>query len=93
MYEEAIQTVTTVRDFSHVFDAYAQCEENLIGARIESTAELGPTEEGGDVCKFCNIDFFLICTRKLSSLEYLVTSIIQTYISRTRSEPRKCVAL
>uniref|UniRef100_A0A8C4QSM6 XPA binding protein 2 n=1 Tax=Eptatretus burgeri TaxID=7764 RepID=A0A8C4QSM6_EPTBU len=45
VYEEAIQTVTTVRDFSHVFDAYAQCEENLIGARIESTAELGPTEE------------------------------------------------
>ena len=46
IYEEAIQTVTTVRDFGQVFDAYAQFEESMIGAKMETTAEMGPSEEG-----------------------------------------------
>ena len=46
IYEEAIQTVTTVRDFGQVFDAYAQFEESMIGAKMETTAEMGPNEEG-----------------------------------------------
>ncbi|XP_013420306.1 pre-mRNA-splicing factor SYF1 [Lingula anatina] len=45
IYEEAIQTVLTVRDFTQVFDAYAQFEESMISARMETTAEIGPTEE------------------------------------------------
>ena len=36
----------TVRDFTQVFDAFAQFEESMISARMEATAELGPTEEG-----------------------------------------------
>lgn len=47
IYEEAIQTVTTVRDFGQVFDAYAQFEESMINAKMETTAEMGPSEEGG----------------------------------------------
>lgn len=47
IYEEAIQTVITVRDFTQVFDAYAQFEESMISAKMETTVELGPTEEGG----------------------------------------------
>lgn len=35
-YEEAILTVKTVRDFSQVFDAYAQSEEALINLTMES---------------------------------------------------------
>ena len=35
IYEEAIQTVTTVRDFSQVFDAYAQFEELSLGKLME----------------------------------------------------------
>ncbi|CAH1785851.1 unnamed protein product [Owenia fusiformis] len=45
VYEEAIQSVITVRDFSQVFDAYAQFEESMFSAKMETSAELGPTEE------------------------------------------------
>ncbi len=46
MYEEAIQTVVTVRDFTQVFDAYAQFEETMIAETMESSAEKGPSEDG-----------------------------------------------
>ncbi len=36
VYEEAIQTVTTVRDFTHVFDAYAQFEELSLAKIMET---------------------------------------------------------
>lgn len=39
-------TVVTVRDFTQVFDAYAQFEKSMISAKMETTSELGPTEEG-----------------------------------------------
>ncbi|XP_077986681.1 pre-mRNA-splicing factor SYF1-like [Glandiceps talaboti] len=45
IYEEAIQTVTTVRDFTQVFDAYAQFEESMISAKMETSAELGQGED------------------------------------------------
>lgn len=46
VYEEAILTVVTVRDFTQVFDSYAQFEENMIAAKMETTAEMGQDEEG-----------------------------------------------
>ena len=46
VYEEAIETVITVRDFTQVFDAYAQFCETLISTKMESTAEAGPTDDG-----------------------------------------------
>lgn len=47
IYEEAIQTVTTVRDFTQVFDAYAQFEELSLSKRMEEVAKnLNPSEEG-----------------------------------------------
>ena len=46
IYEESIQTVTTVRDFGQVFDAYAQFEESMINAKMETTAEMGATDDG-----------------------------------------------
>merc|ERR550519_151305 len=39
VYEEAIQTVTTVRDFTQVFDAYAQFEELSLSKKMEELAE------------------------------------------------------
>nr|XP_033771915.1 pre-mRNA-splicing factor SYF1 isoform X2 [Geotrypetes seraphini] len=45
VYEEAIQTVMTVRDFTQVFDSYAQFEESMIAAKMETTSELGKEEE------------------------------------------------
>ena len=46
MYEEAIETVVTVRDFTQVFDAYAQFYETVISAKMEATTADCPTEEG-----------------------------------------------
>ena len=53
VYEEAIQTVTTVRDFGQVFDVYAQFEESMISAKMETAAEMGTSEEGVCVGVFC----------------------------------------
>lgn len=40
IYEEAIETVTTVRDFTQVFDAYAQFEELSLSKRMEEVAKM-----------------------------------------------------
>lgn len=45
IYEEAIQTVITVRDFTQVFDACAQFEKTMIAAQMETMEEEGATEE------------------------------------------------
>ncbi|XP_018424078.1 PREDICTED: pre-mRNA-splicing factor SYF1 [Nanorana parkeri] len=45
VYEEAIQTVTTVRDFTQVFDSYAQFEESVIAAKMETVSEMGKEED------------------------------------------------
>ncbi|XP_054157730.1 pre-mRNA-splicing factor syf1 homolog [Oppia nitens] len=37
IYEEALLSVTTIKDFSQVFDAYAQSEEQLIKATMDMT--------------------------------------------------------
>lgn len=49
IYEEAIQTVTTVRDFTQVFDAYAQFEEISLSKRMEEVANSGGGNEENDV--------------------------------------------
>ncbi|ERE75486.1 pre-mRNA-splicing factor SYF1-like protein [Cricetulus griseus] len=41
VYEEAVRTVMTVRDFTQVFDSYAQFEESMIAAKMETASELG----------------------------------------------------
>ncbi|XP_068280688.1 pre-mRNA-splicing factor SYF1 isoform X1 [Nyctibius grandis] len=45
VYEEAVQTVMTVRDFTQVFDSYARFEESVIAAKMETAAELGRDED------------------------------------------------
>ena len=45
--------MTTVRDFGQVFDAYAQFEESMISAKMETAAEMGASEEGVCVGVFC----------------------------------------
>jgi pre-mRNA-splicing factor SYF1 len=39
IFEEAIESVLTVRDFTQVFDAYAQSEEGLISALMNKSNE------------------------------------------------------
>lgn len=62
IYEEAIQTVTTVRDFTQVFDAYAQFEELSLSKRMEDVANDPDSTEEDD------IDIEL----RLSRFEYLM---------------------
>ncbi|CAF1091134.1 unnamed protein product, partial [Didymodactylos carnosus] len=45
VFEEAIEAVLTVRDFTQVFDAYAQSEEGLISALMEKSNEEEVTED------------------------------------------------
>ncbi|XP_072936956.1 pre-mRNA-splicing factor syf1 homolog [Epargyreus clarus] len=62
IYEEAIQTVTTVRDFTQVFDAYAQFEELSLSKKMEEVAKkTHPTEDD-------DIDLEL----RLARFEYLM---------------------
>lgn len=62
IYEEAIQTVTTVRDFTQVFDEYAQFEELSLNKRMEQVANDEDANEEDD------IDVEL----RLSRFEYLM---------------------
>lgn len=39
IYEEAIDTVTMVRDFTQIFDAFAQFEETTLSAKMEAVSE------------------------------------------------------
>jgi pre-mRNA-splicing factor SYF1 len=41
IYEEALASVSTVRDFSVVFDAYSQFEESMITAKM---SQAGPAD-------------------------------------------------
>lgn len=49
IYEEAIATVTTVRDFTQIFDAYAQFEELSLTRRMEEVAQLTKPTEDDDI--------------------------------------------
>lgn len=46
VYEEAMCTVLTVRDFAIVFDAYTQLEESVIAAKIAEDDDEGDDEDG-----------------------------------------------
>lgn len=49
IYEEAIQTVRTVRDFTQVFDEYAQFEEVSLNKRMEMVANDPNATEEDDI--------------------------------------------
>lgn len=67
MYEEAILTVVTVRDFTQVFDSYAQFEESMIAAKMETTSELGQDEDG---------ERFFLRTLKQINLDVSLTEML-----------------
>jgi pre-mRNA-splicing factor SYF1 len=51
VFEEGITTVMTVRDFTQIFDSYAEFEESVIGRLMEvasARAEQGETDEDAD---------------------------------------------
>jgi pre-mRNA-splicing factor SYF1 len=48
VYEEGIETVHTVRDFTMIFDAYTRFEEAMVSAKMEMTANDGSDDEDDD---------------------------------------------
>lgn len=64
IYEEAIQTVTTVRDFTQVFDAYAQFEELSLSTRMEDAAAAAASTNSDEI----DVDIEL----RLGRFEYLM---------------------
>lgn len=49
IYEEAVQTVTTVRDFTQVFDAYAQFEELSLSRRMEEVSKITEPSDNDNI--------------------------------------------
>jgi pre-mRNA-splicing factor SYF1 len=48
VYEEGVESVSTVRDFSLIFDAYAQFEESVISAKMEAGEDEDEDEDADD---------------------------------------------
>ncbi|KAI9328612.1 hypothetical protein BDR26DRAFT_786029, partial [Obelidium mucronatum] len=69
VYEEAIVKVSTVRDFTMVFDAYAEFEESVISARMEEIADLEGNE---DVSPEDKADLEVDVDMRLARLEKLM---------------------
>ena len=46
IYEEGMTKVLTVRDFTQIFDAYSQFEENLISDLMDQANKEGLDEDG-----------------------------------------------
>jgi pre-mRNA-splicing factor SYF1 len=64
IFEEALSSVTTVKDFSVIFDAYIKIEESVLSAKLrlmnEDASDGNEVEESGDV------------DMRLARLEYLM---------------------
>lgn len=90
IYEEAIQTVTTVRDFTQVFDAYAQFEELSLSKRMEEVSKLtAPSDDD-------NIDLELRLARFENLMErrlLLLNSVLLRQNPHNVSEWHKRVKL
>ena len=53
VYDEAIQNVVTVRDFSIVFDAYVLFEESVLNAKINLRQEIDSEAAAGKGACYC----------------------------------------
>jgi pre-mRNA-splicing factor SYF1 len=56
VYEEAVATVPTVRDFALVFDAYAKMEESVIAVALERQSRKKPKQTGATVQADAELD-------------------------------------
>eukprot|EP01028_Stygiella_incarcerata_P005790 TRINITY_DN2401_c0_g1_i1.p1 TRINITY_DN2401_c0_g1~~TRINITY_DN2401_c0_g1_i1.p1 ORF type:complete len:897 (+),score=245.17 TRINITY_DN2401_c0_g1_i1:73-2691(+) len=71
VFEEGMDTVTTVHDFSIIFDAYTATEEGILTAKMEGLDEEKGSEEedGNDDLEFSNSDDV---DMRLARLEHLM---------------------
>ena len=63
IYEEAIQTVITVRDFTIIFDAYSKFEESILTAKMQMMSESDAAE---DASLYSDVEL------RMARLEYIM---------------------
>ncbi|KAG0242228.1 Pre-mRNA-splicing factor SYF1 [Actinomortierella wolfii] len=74
VYEEALRSVMTVRDFTQVFDAYAEFEESVISAKMEAAEE---AEEQGEQVDQLELDMRLMRLERLMERRpFLVNDVL-----------------
>ncbi|KAI8605746.1 hypothetical protein EDD21DRAFT_110303, partial [Dissophora ornata] len=74
VYEEAVTSVMTVRDFTQVFDAYAEFEESVISAKMEA-AEVAEAE--GEEVDQMDLDMRLMRLERLMERRpFLVNEVL-----------------
>lgn len=93
IFEEAITTATTVRDFTLVFDSYVEFEESIIGSLTESEAERA---EKGIINEDAEFDLEIRMMRFEHLMErrpFLINDVILRQNPNNVSEWKKRVAL
>jgi len=84
IFEEGINTVLTVRDFSMIFDAYTQFEETMISAKMEEDGDEEEKDEGEDELEVEGDDLEL----RLARLQFLLDRRAELLCSvRLRQNP------
>lgn len=93
VFEEGITTVMTVRDFTIIFDTYAEAEETLIGIKMEEAAARsakGQADEGADL----DLDIRMMRFEQLMDRRpFLVNDVLLRQNPHSVSEWEKRVAL
>ncbi|KAK9729646.1 pre-mRNA-splicing factor syf1 [Basidiobolus ranarum] len=93
VYEEGINSVMTVRDFTQVFDAYAEFEESVITSKMELVAERAEDGEQ-DPEEDLDLDLRLMRFEKLMDRRpFLVNDVLLRQNPNNVSEWEKRVAL
>lgn len=93
IFEEAITTATTVRDFTLVFDSYVEFEESIIGSLTESEAERA---EKGIINEDAEFDLEIRMMRFEHLMErrpFLINDVILRQNPNNVSEWKKRIAL
>ncbi|KAI2463244.1 TPR-like protein [Annulohypoxylon bovei var. microspora] len=93
IFEEGITTVMTVRDFTLIFDSYAEFEESIIGALMELASERA---EGGKVDEDADFDLDIRMMRFEQLMDrrpFLLNDVLLRQNPNTVPEWEKRVAL
>jgi pre-mRNA-splicing factor SYF1 len=70
IYEEALNSVTTVRDFSIIFDSFVKVEESVLTAKMSMIDE--DAEDGGEEDQAASAEEASEVEMRLARLEYLM---------------------
>ncbi|KAI1089090.1 TPR-like protein [Rostrohypoxylon terebratum] len=93
IFEEGITTVMTVRDFTLIFDSYAEFEESIIGALMELASERTETGKVDEDADF-DLDIRMMRFEQLMDRRpFLLNDVLLRQNPNTVSEWEKRVAL